>query len=169
MPPPVMNCGELPRAVTVDLLGRYGLEARHVANGRSISGTFWGEPEAGLVGSCIYYRDDTPVHSLLHEAAHYICMTPERRAGLDTDAGGDDPEECAVCYLEVLLADFLPPFTAARCLADMDTWGYSFREGSARAWFDGDGRDARDWLLTRALIDERDQPTYNLVGFGASP
>ncbi|NIS90685.1 MAG: hypothetical protein GTN98_11520, partial [Woeseiaceae bacterium] len=48
-------------------------------------------------------RSDTPVHSLLHETCHIICMSRERRAELETDAGGDDLEEAAVCYLQVLL------------------------------------------------------------------
>ena len=69
-----------------------------------IPGSYWGETEAGLRGDRLYARLDTPVHSVLHETGHYICMTPERRAGLDRDAGGDDLEESAVCYLQVLLA-----------------------------------------------------------------
>ncbi len=28
----------------------------------------------------------------------------------------------------------------------MDAWGYSFRLGSTRAWFEGDAQDARAWL-----------------------
>ena len=68
---------------------------------------------------------------LLHEACHYICMAPERRAGFDRDAGGDDLEESAVCYLQVLLADELPGVGRERLCADMDAWGYSFRLGNA--------------------------------------
>jgi len=30
--------------------------------------------------------------------------------------------------------------------ADMDAWGYHFRLGSTRAWFEGDSDDAHDWL-----------------------
>lgn len=71
------------------LLARYGLKLRFIAPEDSIPGSFWGESEAGLVADCLYARLDTPVHSVLHEAAHYVCMTPERRAGLDRDAGGD--------------------------------------------------------------------------------
>ena len=41
---------------------------------------------AGLIGSRLFVRDDTPVHSLLHEGCHYICMDSARRARLDTDA-----------------------------------------------------------------------------------
>jgi hypothetical protein len=44
----------------------------------------------------------------------------------------------------------------------MDAWGYSFREGSAQAWFTGDGRAARDWLLAHALIDAQVRPTWRL-------
>ena len=171
----VLSCAELaPESITA-LAARYGVEAVVVASDAEIPGSFWGAPEAGLVGDRIYFRADTPAHSLLHELAHVVCMDPARRGELDTDAGGDDLEECAVCYLEVLLADELPPFDHGRCLADMDAWGYSFREGRAATWFRGDGREARDWLEGRGLIDAAGQPTYrrreiqSLVGFGASP
>ena len=93
------------------------------------------------------------MHSVLHEASHYICMTPERRAGLDRDAGGDDDEESAVCYLQVLLADELPGVGRARLMQDMDAWGYSFRLGSTRAWFEADAGDARDWLERCGITD----------------
>ena len=155
-----MRCGELPPRACASLLARYQLAACRLDPGAQIPGSFWGEPEAGLIGNRIFYRDDTPVHSLLHEAAHFICMSPARRNALDTDAGGDDAEECAVCYLELLLAEELAPFSQARCLEDMDAWGYSFREGSARAWLEGDGRDARDWLLAHRLIDADTRPTW---------
>ena len=87
-------------------------------------------------------RPDTPVHSALHEACHWICMPPARRARLHTDAGGDSDEENAVNYLSILLGQTLPGFGRDRMLADMDAWGYSFRLGSARAWFEGDAEDA---------------------------
>jgi hypothetical protein len=161
-PAHVVHCSDIADAQLGRLLARYGAEALRVAASAEIPGSYWGAPEAGLVARRIYFRDDTPVHSLLHEFSHYVCMTPLRRAGLDTDAGGDDAEECAVCYLEVLLARHLAPFDSARCLADMDAWGYSFREGSAQAWFHGDGLDARDWLRAHGLIDLADAPTWRL-------
>ena len=108
-----------------------------------LPGSYWGESEAGLRGNVLYVRADTPLHSLLHELSHFVCMTPARRAGLDRDAGGDDAEECAVCYLQILLADEIPALGRARMFADMDAWGYSFRFGSARAWFESDAADAR--------------------------
>jgi hypothetical protein len=37
-------------------------------------------------------------------------------------------------------------------MADMDAWGYSFRLGSTRAWFEGDAEDAREWLEQRGLL-----------------
>ena len=76
-----------------------------------------------------------------------------RRAGLHTDAGGDDVEECAVCYLQILLADRLPGVGRARLMRDMDAWGYSFRLGSARAYVDEDAQDAWHWLERAGLID----------------
>ncbi|NNC63210.1 MAG: hypothetical protein HKN84_00370, partial [Gammaproteobacteria bacterium] len=127
-----------------------------------IPASYWGAPEAGIAGQCVFARADTPAHSLLHETCHYVCMTPARRKALWRDAGGDVEEECAVCYLQVLLADRLPGFGAARLLADLDCWGYSFREGSAAAWFAGDGVAARQWLADRGLIDSNAAPTLRL-------
>jgi len=135
------------------LLVRFGLDLRMVPQGQDIPGSFWGDSEAGLKGATLYARPDTPLHSVLHEAAHFICMTPERRAGLDTNAGGDDAEECGVCYLQLLLADELPQFGIARACADMDAWGYSFRLGSTRLWFEQAAEDARLWLLTQGILD----------------
>ena len=135
------------------LLDRYGLELRLVAPEESIPGSYWGDSEAGLKGSVLYARPDTPLHSVLHEAAHFICMSPERRVALDRDAGGDDAEECAVCYLQLLLSRELPQCGLARACEDMDEWGYSFRLGSTRAWFEQDAEDARLWLLSEGIID----------------
>jgi hypothetical protein len=45
-------------------------------------------------------------------------------------------------------------------LLDMDAWGYSFRFGSARAWFETDSADAREWLRQRELLDGKGRPTY---------
>jgi hypothetical protein len=141
------------------LLDRYGMYVKLVAPDEGIPGSYWGDSEAGLRGDCLYARLDTPIHSVLHEACHYICMTPERRAGLDKDAGGDDLEESAVCYLQVLLADELPGVGRDRLIADMDAWGYSFRLGNTRAWFEGDAGDARKWLLDHGVIDGDGRPT----------
>lgn len=129
-----------------------GLEVSEVAPQTPIPGSYWGDPEAGLIGSVLYARADTPVHSALHEACHYLCMDAARRKGLDTDAGGSDTEENAVCYLQCVLADRLPGYSRQRCFADMDAWGYHFILGSARAWFDHDSDDARAWLRTRHLL-----------------
>jgi hypothetical protein len=85
-------------------------------------------------------------------------MDDERRKGLDTDAGGDYDEENAVCYLQILLASEIPGFGRKQMMEDMDAWGYSFRLGSARAWFEQDADDARVWLLKRGIIDESGGP-----------
>lgn len=160
----VVRSGDLVAGAVERLLARYGVQHAPVAPGAPIPGSYWGAPEAGLVGQTLHIRDDTPAHSLLHELAHYVCMTPERRLRLHTDAGGDDDEECAVCYLQVVLADDLPGFGADRCLDDMTVWGYSFREGTARDWFGGDARDARIWLARCGLVDADGRPSFRLRG-----
>ena len=150
----VLCLGDVPGRQVDSLLQRFGLSLLVLPDGAAIRGSFWGEPEAGLVGDRLYARVDTPVHSILHEACHYICMPPSRRAGLDTDAGGDYAEENAVCYLQILLAEYIPELGQQRLMQDMDAWGYSFRLGSARAWFNGDAEDARGWLQQHGLVDE---------------
>ena len=144
------------------LLARFGLSLVVQPAGASITGSFWGDSEAGIVGATVFVRADTPVHSLLHEACHVICMDEQRRDGLDRDAGGDDLEEAAVCYLQVLLADAIDGVGRDRLMSDMDAWGYSFRLGSTRAWFEQDAGDARAFLEKHGLIDDAGRPTWRL-------
>jgi len=146
----------------VRLLARFGLILELAEHGSSIRGSFWGDEEAGLVGNTLIVRGDTPLHSILHEACHFICMDPCRRAALDTNAGGDYDEENAVCYLQILLADEIRDFGRETMLNDMDTWGYTFRLGSTRAWFQEDADDARQWLLSEGLITDNDKPSFKL-------
>ena len=68
------------------LLDRFGLHLNQSPPGEPIPGSYWGDCEAGLIGTAVYVRDDTPLHSLLHETSHYVCMSPQRRASLHTDA-----------------------------------------------------------------------------------
>jgi hypothetical protein len=158
----VLRLNNIERVELAMLLSRYGLNLTLVAPEEHIPGSYWGESEAGLKGDRLYARLDTPVHSVLHEASHYICMTPERRSGLDRDAGGDDPEECGVCYLQVVLADALPGVGSERLMSDMDTWGYSFRLGNTRAWFVSDAQDARAWLIEHGVLDANSRLTGRL-------
>lgn len=133
------------------LLARHGLALERTADGAPIPGSYWGEPEAGVIGATVYARGDTPVHSLLHEACHLIVAPAERRAAIHTDASDSQAEEDATCYLQILLADELPGVGSARLMDDMDAWGYTFRLGSTRAWFERDAEDARAWLAARDL------------------
>jgi len=158
----VLKLNSIDRLELLVLLDRYGLDLVLVAPADVIPGSHWGEREAGLIGSKLYARLDTPLHSVLHESAHFICMTPERRADLHTDAGGDDAEESAACYLQILMAQAIPNVGMQRMFADMDEWGYSFRLGSAATWFAEDADDARQWLLRSGLIDEDGRITYAL-------
>ncbi len=142
------------------LLARFKLGLKRVPASAAIPGSYWGDSEAGLIAGDLYARRDTPLHSVLHETAHFVCMTPERRKRLFRDAGGDDAEENAVCYLQVLLSAQLSCISRARLFRDMDAWGYSFRLGSTKRWFDQDADDARSWLSHHGLIDNQQAPTW---------
>jgi len=144
----------------LDLVNKLGMQVSIVDSGTEIPGSFWGDDEAGLIDDVLYLRADTPVHSALHETCHFACMDQQRRASLHTNAGGDADEENAVCYLQILLSDALPDMGRQKIFADMDAWGYSFRLGSARAWFEGDAADARQWLQSRGLLKVAEQLTH---------
>ena len=151
----VMRMGQLGFGVAATLLARFGLTLQRVADGEPIPGSYWGDAEAGIIGHTVHARDDTPVHSLLHEAGHLIVLPPERRAAVHTNATDSIEEEDATCYLQIVLADHLPGVGRARLMADMDAWGYTFRLGSTRAWFEHDASDARQWLFDhrRPILD----------------
>ena len=134
------------------LLAAYGLALARVRDGEAIPASYWGEPEAGLIAHTVHARDDTPIHSLLHEACHLIVADPARRAAIHTDASDSQAEEDATCYLQIVLGDAIPNIGRARIQTDMDTWGYTFRLGSAQAWFERDADDARAWLIERHLL-----------------
>jgi hypothetical protein len=150
--PDVLCVRDIAWPVLAALLTSHALELQRVDDDAPIPGSFWGDPEAGVIGSTVYARNDTPVHSLLHEACHLIVLPPERRAAVHTDATDSVEEEDAVCLLQALLGDMLPGVGRARVLADMDAWGYTFRLGSARAWFEHDAEDARAFLVERGLL-----------------
>lgn len=150
--PEVIRCRQLQPGALESLFSEFSIAVRWVESGAPIPGSHWGEPEAGMLRGRLYVRGDTPVHSALHEGAHLICMGAERRAEVDTDAGGEEIEECAVCYLQILLADFLEGVGSQRLMRDMDAWGYSFRLGSARAWFEQDAEEVLPWLEERGLL-----------------
>jgi hypothetical protein len=158
----VMRFSDLTVASVEEMFARFNLELHAVPDDGIIPGTFWGEPEAGLIGNRVYVRYDTPAHSLLHEVCHCICMTADRRAALYRDAGGDDLEESAVCYLQIVLAEYLPGVGPGRLMRDMDAWGYSFRLGSTASWFERDALDARNWLVEAGLLAPSGEPRWVL-------
>lgn len=139
------------------LLARYGLELVQVEGNAPIPGSFWGECEAGVIGSHVYARNDTPVHSLLHEACHLIVLPEEKRAEVHTDATDSIAEEDAVCILQAILGDELPDVGRERIWSDMDEWGYTFRLGSAKAYFENDAGSAFQFLIDKKIINSRHQ------------
>jgi hypothetical protein len=149
----VLRLVDIDRLPLARLLASYGIELTMVDPGADIPGSYWGDSEAGLLGDRLLARPDTPLHSVLHEASHYICATAVRRAKLARDAGGDDAEESAVCFLQILLADRVREAGRERLMQDMDSWGYSFRLGSTAAWFQKDAADALAWLQQQTLVD----------------
>lgn len=158
----MLQVRDVPATAIAELLSRLGLKLVIETGDGEITGSFWGDTEAGIVKRDVFVRPDTPIHSMLHETCHTICMDERRRAGLRRDAGGDDLEEAAVCYLQILLADFLPGVGRERLMRDMDAWGYSFRLGRTALWFETDADDAIAWLRSNALIDNAGAPTFRL-------
>ncbi len=149
---PVLCVGEIGLDDACALLGGYGLHLHRIEDGAAIPGSYWGEPEAGIIGCDVYVRNDTPVHSMLHEACHLIVLPQDKRAAVHTDATDSVEEEDATCYLQIVLAERLTGVGSARLMRDMDTWGYTYRLGSTRAWFEQDAEDARAWLIARGLL-----------------
>jgi len=151
--PEVLRLGAIHLADVERLLAGYGLDLVIIEDGLDIPGSYWGDSEAGIIGETVYARRDTPVHSLLHEACHLIVLPPERRRAVHTDATDSVAEEDAVCVLQALLGDALPGVGRMRILADMDVWGYTFRTGSARTYYETDADEAWQWLAGRGLVD----------------
>lgn len=154
----VLRIADIDSSAIDSLLAHYGLSLVRVPDGDAIPGSYWGDDEAGIIGHIVYARGDTPVHSLLHEAGHLIVLPPERRAETHTDATDSIAEEDAVCYLQIVLGGSLPGVGRERVMSDMDAWGYTFRLGSARGWFEQDAENARDWLIGRGLLTSGGEP-----------
>lgn len=148
----VLRMRDVGFAASRELLARHGLQLVEVADDDAIPGSYWGEDEAGLIGATVYARSDTPVHSLLHEASHLLVMPAERRVNVHTDATDSIEEEDATCYLQIVLADRLPGVGRERLMRDMDAWGYTFRLGSTRAWFEEDAREAMAYVDRLGLL-----------------
>ncbi len=144
------------------LLAKYKLSI-NLVNDEKIPGSYWGDSEAGIINSQLYVRKDTPIHSIMHEACHYICMDKTRRIALNTNAQGDYDEENAVCYLQILLAEFITSYSSEKMCQDMDNWGYTFRLGSAKKWFESDAEDALNWLIKHNIVFKNKQVTWQLA------
>ena len=144
------------------LLSNYGIYVHCLNFDKDIPYSFWGAPEAGRLGEQLYLRGDTPIHSILHESAHYVCMPEIQRNDAEIDAKGSAIEENATCYLQILLADHIDHYSREQLMNDMDAWGYSFRLGSAYEWFTKDATEVKDWLVSHNLITANSKITWQL-------
>lgn len=95
----VLRLADIDAPALEALLRARGLAVAWLAPQADIPGTYWGDSEAGLIDDRLHVRADTPVHSALHEACHWLCMDASRRAGLHTDAGETiwRNARCATC------------------------------------------------------------------------
>ena len=84
----VLLCRDIELDHLRELLQRFGISIAEVADDEPIPGSWFGDPEAGIIATTLYIRGDTPVHSALHESCHLICMDAEHRASLHTNSGG---------------------------------------------------------------------------------
>ena len=144
------------------VLSQYGMTIRYINEVNEIPYSFWGSPEAGRLVDEVYVRADTPIHSVLHESCHYICMPADQRQYKTIDAKGSVMEENACCYLQILLADKLEGISREQLMQDMDAWGYSFRLGSAKSWFLHDADEVKDWLIECEILDQNCEITWKL-------
>ena len=144
------------------VLKRYGLNINCLNFDREIPHSFWGAPEAGRLKNTLYVRGDTPIHSILHESAHYVCMSQNQRECNEVDAQGTYAEENATCYLQIMLADYIEGYCRQQAFKDMDAWGYSFRLGSAFCWFTDDAEEVKYWLIQHDIISSQRVITWNL-------
>ena len=64
----VVEFRDLSRNASDELLSAYGLELITLTLDAEIPASYWGAPEAGIAGQCVFVRADTPAHSLLHDA-----------------------------------------------------------------------------------------------------
>ncbi len=144
------------------VLKRYGLEINCLNFDREIPHSFWGAPEAGRLKNTLFVRGDTPIHSILHESSHYVCMPKDQRENDEVDAQGTAAEENATCYLQILLADYIQGYCRQQAFNDMDLWGYSFRLGSAFNWFTDDAEEVKYWLKQHDIINAQREITWNL-------
>lgn len=158
----VLRLGDINQLALVELLARFGLRLSLVETGEAIPGSYWGADEAGLIADALYARLDTPMHSVLHETAHWITCSEQRRASLHTDAADNQEEENATCYLQIVLAAHLQEFGIQRAWRDMDLWGYSFRLGSAQAWFEQDAGDEQLWLRAHRILHSNGELSFNV-------
>ena len=140
----------------------HGIEIKEIAKNHPIPYSYWGAPEAGRKSNKLYIRHDTPVHSILHETCHFVCMPKNQLRDDRVDASGSPAAENACCYLQILISDHVHGFNREIHMKNMDEWGYSFRLGSAAAWFSQDAEDAKEWLVSQNIIDLLGDITWKL-------
>jgi hypothetical protein len=89
-------------------------------------------------------------------------MPATQRKQKKVDANGSAMEENATCYLQILLSDYIENYDRNQLMQDMDDWGYSFRLGSAHAWFNQDAEEVCLWLQNHRIINTKRKITWQL-------
>ena len=74
-PGAVLRLRDVDATAVAALLARFGLALQIGNDDSRIPGSFWGDDEAGLRDNRLFARNDTPLHSILHEAGHAFRCT----------------------------------------------------------------------------------------------
>ena len=142
--------------------------AKHCPSQRPIAFPFGGLALAFLIRELDYFFDLYLIDNLWQvlaaiAGAFVITYTYRQRRRLKIAWGRIWPSP----GIALLFAGAIILFAYVRLVGhepDMDSWGYSFRLGATRRWFENDADDAVEWLLNHGLVDRAGLPTFKLRG-----
>jgi len=68
----VIRVADVPLEALESLLARYNLNLKLQPVNEAITGSFWGDSEAGVRGHSVFVRSDTPVHSTSRNLPYHL-------------------------------------------------------------------------------------------------